>query len=252
MKVNYNEFKEIRIFKDGKIIFAADNQKLQNLGNLKDVINYDFPIDNIRNARKENLTKKDIYFLSEKSDYFLTSKRTVLYVHSDFISVKNLGEFVAFEHDGEKDYKEKFELNFKNVVLTIREVNCEKMLVDKHWKIPEDEVKKGAHWKNHLGDYNNSYDVVELNELQKKRFEKRGIDTNYNLIHWTISEYETKNYIATYESKTYTRIEKDDSREQREKLAQLINECLGSNSHLSHYDIARLQEKFNITVKEGL
>lgn len=252
MRVNYNEFKEIRIFKDGKIIFAADNQKLRKIGNLKDIISYDFPVERIRNARKENLMKKDIYFLSVDSEYYLSPKKIALYVHSDYISVKNLGEFVAFEHDGEKDYKEKFELNFHNVVLAIREVNCKKMLVDKNWKIPEDEIKNGAHWSKHLGDHDNSYDVVDLKESQKKLMAARGIDTNYNLVHWTVSQYEAKNYVAEYDSQKYTRIEKDEGREQREKLAQLINECLGSSSHLSHYDIARLQEKFNITVKEGV
>lgn len=250
MRVNYNEFKEIRIFKDGEIIFAVDNQKLQKIGNLKDIISYDFPVERIRNARKENLIKKDIYFLSVDADYYLSPKKIALYVHSDYITVKNLGEFVALEHDGEKDYKEKFEINFNDVVLTIREVNHEKMLVDKHWKIPEEEVKNGAHWSKYLGDYNNSYDVRDLDESQKKILESRGIDTNYNLIHWTISQYEAKNYIAKYDSQRYTRIEKDSSREQREKLAQLINECLESNSHLSHYDVARLQEKFNITIKD--
>lgn len=52
------------------------------------------------------------------------------------------------------------------------------------------------------------------------------------------------------DSDFYTRTEKTEDRLYRERLAQVISDCLYSGKHISHYEVERLLEKLDITIKE--
>lgn len=52
------------------------------------------------------------------------------------------------------------------------------------------------------------------------------------------------------DSDFYTRIEKTDDRLYREKLAQIISDCMYGEKRISHYEVERLLEKLDITIKD--
>ena len=52
------------------------------------------------------------------------------------------------------------------------------------------------------------------------------------------------------DSDFYTRTEKTDDRVYREKLVEIISECLYSGKHISHYEVENLLKKLDITIKE--
>ena len=190
-----------------------------------------------KNARKENLNRKDCYFLNYTDDHsgYWKERKTALYIHESEISVTDLGEYVAADHNGERDFLFRYSLNFKNGY-EYRKINCERMLVEKSWTLPE-----GARWYR-LGDYNNTYDVSEPNELYKKLHPEA---PDYNLVHWTLST--EKSFVNYVSSEGYHRIEKTEERKERETLAAVLAKAL--NKTVSEYDVKRLLEVVNIEVK---
>ena len=207
-----------------------------------------------KNARKENLNRKDNYFLKYDDIYgsYYKERKTALYIHESEIKVSGPVEKLSFEHDGEKNYKNEYNLYFVNGGRK-RVLNVEKLNVPGNWTIPKEEVSAGAHWYNFLGDYNNSYEIVT--EEEQKRLKnwrtKKGLPAPepYNLKHWYFTEEDFS--VNTVESDYYTRTEYDAARIERNKLASRFNEILGHNKGFSHYDIQKLLNVFDITEKKN-
>lgn len=189
-----------------------------------------------KNARKENLNRTDNYYLTFKDEIFRNERKTAVYIHVSEVEVDDLGEFVAFEANGEKDYLYLYKVTFRNGA-TAKFYRAEHMKVDKGWKIPEEEFAAGARWSNTYNTNAPTYDTLS------ERAERK---TGCNLIKRYV-EFGTitENY---YTSEGYHKTEKDDDRKNREEIAALMNKVLGQHK-VSHYDVADLQKYFDITIK---
>lgn len=92
--------------------------------------------------------------------------------------------------------------------------------------------------------HNSIIDVVKVEE--KQSFNCHG-ETNYKDVYTLKLQDGTK---IKVESDFYTRTEKTDERLYREKLAEIISECMYSGKDISHYEVERLLERLEITIKE--
>ena len=257
--VNYGalDFDKLVVYGDG-VVFIEKERDIFKLGTLKDngtvhtsygdmVTSFNLSGEP-KNARKVNLFRKDNYLVKYESGYYLREKKTALYIHISEVDCVNLGEFVAFQHDGEKDYLFKYSLTFKHGA-TARVVCCDRLKVAGDWTIPESEHAAGAHWKRYLGDFNNSYDTVSADDLDRINAGRvaRGLpELDYNLVHWYYVERALD--VNYYTSEGYHKIEKDAARSDREKIAAAFNKVLNGDK-LSHYDIDKLLTVANITLK---
>jgi hypothetical protein len=88
--------------------------------------------------------------------------------------------------------------------------------------------------------------VIDVIAVEEKESLKCHGETNYKDVYTLkFDEREIK-----VESDYYTRKEKTDERLYREKLANIISECMYSGKEISHYEVERLLEKLDITIKE--
>ena len=185
-----------------------------------------------KTARKENLSRKDNYYLTFKDDLF-HERRTALYIHISEIDFEDLGEYIAMEHNGEKDYLYAYKVGFKHGA-TADIVHYERLNVSGDWTIPESEKAKGAKW----GEYGRNVYYTRPTTTAKD-------GTVFNLVHrYFTTETISETY---YTSEGYHKIEKDDSRKEREELAEVLSKALGK--HISHYDIDSLLKVVSITIK---
>lgn len=112
--VDGKELKRICIYKDGEILFSVCRGWLEH--NQNDVISLTLNGD-IKRATKENLSRKDNYFLKfndDKAGYFQTGY--ALYVHSD---IKKLDEVLDWEDDNQAHYYTRYELPLSGVIYTL-------------------------------------------------------------------------------------------------------------------------------------
>lgn len=254
--VDFDQFEKLVIYGGGEVLLekTRDFRKIGKFEDEKVKTDYFNHLTSFnlsmepKNARKVNLDRKDNYFVKYACEWWPREKRTALYVHASEIGVENLGEFVAADHDGEKDYLYGYRVTFNHGARACF-THVEKLCVPGSWTIPEEEKKAGAHWSRGLGDYNNSYKVITAEEIERRNafLEKVGRPAEkYNLIHHflTFEDVDT-NY---YTSEGYHKIEKDDARSEREKIAAALNAAIGSDK-FSHYDVDKLLQVVNITLK---
>lgn len=195
-----------------------------------------------KNARKENLERKDNYTLSFKKSWGDTG--VAIYIHETEIAVEELGEYVSMEANGEKDYLYGYRLHFMHGAEGDI-YNVERMYVPKDWTLP-----RGSDWSGYgCRTPRNCYEIVdeerqerlkEIAEIQGKPYEP------CNLLHkW----YEYKPVTETVmSSETYHRSEKTAERLERERLAELMNSVVYGNK-FSHYDIENLLKVVDIKAK---
>ena len=242
--VKFYDFDKLVIFGGGAVLFEKTRDTEKNgvfengvfRHNMDRLISFSLP-EEPKNARKENLFRKDAYFMGYRVDWS-AERKTALYIPAALVPVADLGEVVAFgPHNGETNYKHIYKLTFP-LGVEYKKQHVEKLLVPGDWKIPADEVAAGWHWSNGLVDHDKSYHLIS--DFARERGVKE------NVSKWWKTE-ETKNELY-YDSDYYTRTEKDAARLNREKIADIINECCKS-FHASHYDVERLSEKLNIAIK---
>ena len=194
-------------------------------------------LPDVKNARKENLFRNDCYFLKYTDPVLPWERKQALYIHVRYIEFEDLGEHVANVIEGETNYLHYYRLHFPEG-FRYRKRNIEYLNVPKNWKLPE-----GASWDHGPNCYRPVGDTSlaeRLAEKHRKPFEP------YNMVHeWTTEQY---GYDNVYASDCYARQEKDSAREDRERIANAINEALGRHT-VSHYDVAKLLEKLTIEVK---
>lgn len=158
----------------------------------------------------------------------------------------NYNQVLIYNDDGhilfqtERPYELQFEIN-----TNIR--NARKLMFNKHDCF--EMTTRGAH--QHL--FRNGKDlyvhnsVIDVLEVHKKEALKHNGETNYKDVYTLKLQDGTE---VKVESDYYTRTEKTDERLYREKLAEIISECLWGNHQVSHYEVAKMLEKLDITIKD--
>lgn len=233
---DYGDVKEVNIYENGEILFSTSNGFLEEYSNnrLFGTCDRVFCLNltnEIKRAIKVNLDRKDNFYVKKVGRYSFETGKAV-YIHISEISVENIGEQLAFDTKDEKCYLQGIILRKENA-FTMKRKRYEKIYCD-NFTLPE-----GGKWSSCYGsDIDHAcYDPFTDKE-GKKGVVKRWFEIE------TISELLTgKN--------GYTRMEYSEERKQREKLADRMNELnIFGHNHISHYDIEKLLEYFDITEKE--
>ena len=202
---------------------------------------YDYSVDNIQlgheptQARKENLNRKDNYFLSYKQEYSWQGNGIALYIHESEIDVESLGDILAHETDEEKCYLSAYKLTFKNPV-TITEFKFERIVCD------EFEIPDGCKWSKGYGTKEYPcYDAFDFSESLvaiKKGLEGKGV-----VKRWKESSEQT-GFSMIVAQRGYSRIEYSEDRIRKNNLAKAMNESKLFQQEYSHYDIDKLESLF--------
>lgn len=190
----------------------------------------------IRNARKANFDKNDCFEMKsiKNNDYRYYANGKDLYIPASIFELVSVEEKMHMQHDGEK--------NYKNTYTFILHCNAHKYT--KHWEKVTDLPKDMP-----LSEYDAN---GKFGSGFSKDCNMYDFSTNYK----TKEEYITKKWLTydivtelVVDSDYYTRTEKDDARLEREKIADILTECCYTGTHISHYEVARILEKLNITIK---
>lgn len=189
-----------------------------------------------KRARKENLSRKDNYFLTYRGSYSWETG-LILYVHESEICVSDASEYIAFQTNGETNYKNAVKLHFSNHATMIR---CKMERVPGAGKdfTPPD----GCKWSK---DYSRNpekpnYDVIYPRpwacEPGSAEVVKRWLEIE--CVHELLVE-----------CPGYSRTEKTPDRLNREKLAEKMNELNIGRGSISHHDIEKMLTVFDIKIK---
>jgi hypothetical protein len=241
----YSSIRKIIIYGHGEKLYQAGNGYFQECrskdGKISEV--YDGKPVAItlgtepKQARKENLSRKDNYFLKYHGDYSWESG-LILYIHESEISVSPAGEYLAFENRGEANYKKAVRLHFTHGA-TMRRLKLERVPeAGKDFTPPE-----GCKWsKDYSRDPQHpNYDVIYprpwADQPGPAEVVKRWLENE------TVFDF-----LAQCDG--YSRTEKTPERLQREKLAKMMNEAGLFRGNVSHYDIEEMLKIFDISVKE--
>ena len=191
----------------------------------------------IRSARKANLSKGDCFEIksTKNNEYRCFTNGKDLYIPTSIFELVSVEEKMHMQHDGEKNYKNVY--SFK--------IRCEAHKYTKHYEKVTDLPKDMP-----LKDYD---PTGEFGGGFSKDHAMYDVSTNFK----TKETYVCKKWL-TYDSISelvidsdyYTRTEKDEERLHREKIAEILTDCTYSNTHISHYEVARILEKLDISIKE--
>ena len=147
MRISIDEFSRMVVYDNGKILFEK-GRDLNAIGTFEngkysseyfDRIEF-FNLPEVKNARKENLFRKDCYFLKYTVPYMTWEKRTALYIHVSAIDFEDLGEHIESAFDGQTNYMHYYRLHFPDG-FRYKHRNFERMNVSDGWKLPD-----GATW----------------------------------------------------------------------------------------------------------
>lgn len=245
IKVNNHEIatdaiQKIVIYGDGVILYEnperyfeqyrIDGEKLKSINPAR--LNTLYLNNEVKKANKENLNRKDNYLLKYKNEYSLYWGYA-LYIHKDEINVEYLGEKIAMQTKTETNFLHTYKFTF--AAGAVREIwNFEKIPYNKDFVLPE-----GGRWSTCFGtDTAPCYDVREDRETGEKIIIKRWITT------------ETIHEITTTKRFYSTTIYSDDEKQRREYV-KIINAKKCFYKDISSYELEKLQQYFNITLKEG-
>lgn len=195
----------------------------------------------LKKANKENLDRKDNYYISWSPDYCTWEKRKAVYIHVSEIGVTDLGDILAMETKDEKNYLHTVKLSF-NCKIEHRIKNIEKIYLKdgECWSIPE-----GGKWSSCYGSLEAPcYEVFDENDyiFTKKENPGKGV-----LKKWFSFEEVEKPVIIACE-RYYTKRIESAERTKRRELAEILNKAKLSYT-FSHYDIERLEQYVDIIAK---
>lgn len=246
-RCNYDNIRKIHIYGDDEIFYTAERGELKEstvnaAGKISEA--FDGLVRGLtlatepKRARKINLSRKDNYYLTYKGDYSWENGIS-LYIHVSEVSATPAGEYLAFENHGERCYKNAVRLHFHHGA-TIHRRNVERVPdAGKDFRPPE-----GCKWSDGYSPNPEKpfYDVVTPGKWSGEPGE------SFVVRRWI--EKETVSEILV-EASYYTRKEADPERANREKIAAAMSEVLYGNKTVSHYEVEKLLEVFNITFKNG-
>lgn len=251
MKIQLDHYEQINIYNENGVIFSTvrggferatidGNKAKTHYANR--VSEIDLPIENIRNALKLNFGKGDIFTIKYiPNDRYTIRNGRALYIHTSYINVENIGEYLSIETNGEKNYLTLYKFSFSNVQ-AIKEPKIERIICDNYTL--KDGEKFGSYYgtdKDHA--IISTFDTSESIYIkQANKTPEKGILKHYfeNVLY--------NDFIV--KSDYYTKTEKDPERITRENIAEIINTCL-HNKTISHYDVANIMQKLNISIKEN-
>lgn len=162
--------------------------------------------------------------------------------------VMDYNQFLIYNDNGEILFKTErpYELNLR-IDVNIR--NARKLSFNKKDCF---EIKTSANNRylrrsgTDLYIHNSIIDVIKVEE--NKHFEANG-ETCYKDVYTLKLNYLNGEEIKV-ESDYYTRTEKTEERLYRERLAEIISECMYDNKSISHFEVEKLLEKVDIIIKE--
>jgi len=240
---------KISIYKDGAILYSCNSSKLEpKYLDSKNTIESNEYMHNIKSitlqkaikqARKLDMNRKDNFYITESNSY---ETGYALYIHASEISVETLGEYLRLETAGEKDYQILYKLTFNHGATYTAYILEEYASIDDVIaKYGDYQVKNK--WATKTCPFAESFDKTETKAKYPKLFKNRDI-----LLKGVRVEYQEERTITSelFTQQGYSRVEKNDNRIEREKIAEL---CKSKNINLSHYDIEKLQTVLNISIK---
>ena len=187
----------------------------------------------VKNARKENLNRKDNYVITYHPEYWKTETRYAIYIHESEIDVTDLGDIVSMETEEEKNYLHAVKLHFNGKTVFNR-YNVEHIQVDGNWKIPD-----GGRWGSGYGtEERPTYDTYDYTNSisEKKRKNCKGV-----IKRWITTETIENAEIITAE-RYYTKTDYSDERKRKNAIAEKLNASKEyNNDKWSHYDITKLE-----------
>ena len=239
VECNIENLQRIVVYGDGVILYDNKEGYIEEYTIKDERLNSMYPgklntlyLNNeIKRAIKENLNRKDNYILKYKNDYSFNSGYA-LYIHKDEINVEYLGEKIAMQSKTETNYLHAYKFTF--VAGAVRDVyNYERFEYKKDFMLPE-----GARWSSCMGtEAHPCYDSYNNRATGEKGIIKRWATTE------TIKETITTK--RGYSKTIYTEEEK-----QRREYVKFINEKRCFYKDISSYELEKLQQYFNITLKE--
>ena len=160
----------------------------------------------------------------------------------------NYNNVFIYNNNGDILYKTERPYELKlDVTVDIR--NARKLAFNKGdcFEIKTSDTDRGYLFRNgkDLYIHNSVIDVVNITERQAM---KGNGETNYKDV-YTLKLHCADGAEIKVDSDFYTRTEKTEERLHREELAKIISECLYSDKYVSHYEVERLLEKLDITIK---
>ena len=245
--INIDNVTKIVVYGDGEKLYEIDKNcfvpcKMYTNSRGNEVINespYWYKIDSIQleknpvTARKENLNRKDNYFLSYKREYYWRENGIALYIHNSEISVKSLGDVLAMETEEERNYLATFELTFKNPVV-ISEYMIEKIVCD-NYTLAENEK-----WGNGYGTKENP--AVDTFDSTNSVFAiKKGIAEKGVIKRW-MEKKTVENHSMLVTQRYYTKSEYSDERKRKDNIAKALNDSKLFHDKFSHYDIDKFEK----------
>ena len=239
VECNIENLQRIVVYGDGVILYDNPEGYIEEYTIKDDKLNSMYPgrlntlyLNNeIKKANKENLNRKDNYILKYKNTYAFNSGYA-LYIHKDEISVEYLGEKIAMQTSTETNFLNAYKFTF--AAGAVRDVyNYERLEYDKNFTLPE-----GARWGSTMGtEAHPCYDSYNNRATGESGIIKRWATTE------TIKETITtkRGYCKTI----YSEAEK-----KRREYVKIINDKRCFYKDISSYELEKLQQYFNITLKE--
>lgn len=248
---------KVVIYGDGKKLFERENDLeaseyyINSYGNkqLRSVYNSS-PLTVIlrgpvKDARKENLNRRDNYTLRYTPEHLPWERRTALYIHRSEINITDLGDLLAFETDEERNYLHAVKLQFTSPVVFER-LHAEHIQVPGDWKLPE-----GCRWSDCYGtEEHPCYDTYDFTDShhEKLRAKGKGVIKRWR----TFETVEDAEYICA--ERYYTKTEESPDRLRKRAIAEKLNNSKEySADKWSHYDITKLENAlgYKLSLKEA-
>ena len=249
MKINLTHYEQVNIYNESGVIFSTMRGGFERatINGEKCVTSYrdtvtdiELNAGHIRHARKLTYDRKDIFDITYYPEHrYNVRNGKALYIHTQYINVEIMGEYLSMSGNGEKNYLTLYKLTFANAQ-TVQESRYERIVCDNYTLLPG-ETFGGGMGRDKEHAVISTFDTSESALRTRKNIPaEKGIIKHY-LENVRYSDFVVK-------SDYYTRTEKDAARVEREKIAEIMNTCLHGKT-ISHYDVEKMLEKLNISTK---
>lgn len=233
--VFYNNGKKVEVqnHQADSTVYKMDDKNVMVTDYMNKVLSMDAGAE-FKRALKENLNRKDNFYMSYLPDYS-SYKKIALYVYADF----EITEVIDHIWDRETAYINAVTINLPFIY---EETTREELPYKPDFQLP-----KGAAWyKKHGYNGNNTYMTIKLekDDFSYKRRKKQGLPTEY-IVHLTKKEVVKESH--TFKVGPYTRITYTEEFQKAIDFADEFTKIVGDK--ISRYDVEKLLKVYNITKK---
>ena len=227
MKIQVSNYEQINIYNESGVIFSTIRGGFER-ATIKDgkarthyndtVYEIDLPVDKIRNARKIDFSKNDVFTINHmpKDRYDIRNGKAI-YLSTKYITVENIGEYLSIETSGEKDFLTLYKFTFANSQ-TISEPQYERIICDNYTLSENERFSSGC------GKDKDHACVSTFDTSENIFYKKSGRPTEKGIIKRYYADIVYNSFLV--KSDYYTRTEKDAARIEREKIAEIMMEKL--------------------------